>query len=113
MASVVQALKQAWWAPVAGLLALIELLMVPGFAFGDDAAVDAALALAGAVLLAAGLWNRPQARALGNVLIVLGAALAALWFWTLVMPVLAFIVVVGVVTTEVRSRRPVPVAKTP
>jgi hypothetical protein len=113
MAALVHVLKQAWWAPVAGLLALIELLMVPGFAFGDDAAVDAALALAGALLLAAGLWNRPHARGLGNVLIVLGAALAALWFWTLVMPVLAIIVVVGVVTSEVRSRRPMPVAKTP
>ena len=66
MAPVVQALKQAWWAPLAALLALIELLMVPGFAFGDDASVDAALALAGALLLAAGLWKRPQARALGN-----------------------------------------------
>ena len=67
MASVVEALKQAWWAPVAGLLALIELLMVPGFAFGDDAAVDAALALAGALLLAAGLWNRPHAVGSGTV----------------------------------------------
>jgi hypothetical protein len=112
MAPVVQVLKQAWWAPLAALLALIELLMVPGFAFGDDNAVAAALALAGALLLAAGLWKRPQARGLGNVLIVLGAAWAALWFWTLVLPVLAIIVVVGVVTGEMRSRRPMPAAET-
>lgn len=118
MAPVVQALKQAWWAPLAGLLVLLQLVMA--VAVGTDTESDEsdvvvwiAVALIGALLLAAGLWKRPQARGLGNALIVVGAALAAVFFWTLVMPVLAFIVVVGVVTSDVRSRRLEPAAKTP
>lgn len=113
-----QVLRQAWWAPVAGLLVVLQLVMV--VAVGTDTGSDesdvgiwVAVALIGAFVLSVGLWKRPQARALGNVLIVVGAALAAVFFWTLLLPVVAIIVVVGVVTSEMRSRRPMPVAKTP
>jgi hypothetical protein len=103
------ALKQAWWAPVAGLLVLGQLALVLAFGWGaegDDAEsriVSVAICLVGAFVLGVGLWKRPQARALGNVLILVGAALAAFWFWTLVMPILAIVVVVGLVSSEVRS----------
>lgn len=42
---------------------------------------------------------------LGNMLIVLGLMLAAFWFWTLVLPVIAAIVLVGLLTTELGQRR--------
>jgi len=104
-----QVLKQAWWAPVAGLLVLALLVLAVSIGFSDesdeteDVIVGLALALSGAFVLAAGLWKRPQARGLGNALIVVGSVLAAFWFWTVVLPVAAIIVVVGVVTSEVRS----------
>ncbi len=111
-----QALKQAWWAPVAGLLVLAQLALAVGLGFGnntdeDDVAFWLAVALVGALVLAAGLWKRPQARGLGNALIIVGAVLAAVFFWTVVMPVGAIIVVVGVATSEVRS--PARAAETP
>jgi membrane protease YdiL (CAAX protease family) len=112
---VLQALKQAWWAPVAGLLVLAQLLLTVSFAVGgndaDEAIVGVTIALGGALLLAAGLWRRPTARGLGNALIILGAALAAFFFWSLVMPFGAIIVVVGVATSELRS--PAPAAQAP
>jgi peptidoglycan/LPS O-acetylase OafA/YrhL len=104
------ALRQAWWAPVAGLLALALFVFafVIGFSDGDDdetadVIVGVVLALAGAFALAAGLWKRPQARALGNALVILGCVLAAFWFWTLLLPIAAIVVVVGVVSSELRS----------
>ena len=109
-----EALKQAWWAPVAGLLVVTQLAMALVFGWSEDAEstiVGIAIGLVGAFVLAAGLWKRPEARGLGNALIVVGAVLAAFWFWTLFMPVLAIIVVVGLVTSEVRS--PAAAAETP
>ncbi|HUF85339.1 MAG TPA: hypothetical protein VMQ81_12200 [Acidimicrobiia bacterium] len=103
------ALKQAWWAPVAGLLVLGQLAMAFLFGWSEDTEstiVGIAIALTGAIVLGAGLWKRPQARGLGNVLILVGAGFAAFWFWTLFMPILAIIVAVGLVTSEVRSRAP-------
>ena len=104
-------LRQAWWAPVAGVLALLLLAfaVVIGFSDGEDdetsdVIVGVVLCLAGAFALAAGLWKRPQARGLGNALIVLGCILAAFWFWTLLLPVMAIVVVIGLVSSEVRSR---------
>jgi uncharacterized membrane protein HdeD (DUF308 family) len=108
VAFVSQALKQAWWAPVAGLLVLAQLLVAVQFAVGsndaDEAIVGITVALGGALLLATGLWRRSRARGLGNtLLIIVGAVLAAVFFWTVFMPVGAIIVVVGVVTSELRS----------
>jgi len=86
-----------------------QLFLAVSFGWGDEhddvesTIVSIAIALVGAFVLAAGLWKRPQARGLGNALIVVGAVLAAFWFWTLFMPVLAIIVVVGLVISEVRS----------
>ena len=107
-----QALEQGWWAPLAALLALALFVFafVIGFSDGDDdetadVIVGVILALAGAFVLAAGLWKRPQARGVGNALIILGCVLAAFWFWTVVLPIAAIIVVVGVISSEVRAPR--------
>ncbi|MEO5840861.1 MAG: hypothetical protein ABIQ73_00015 [Acidimicrobiales bacterium] len=103
-----QALKQAWWAPVAALLVVGQLVLAVVTLFADDdadtKAVAFAIALTGALVLAAGLWYRLRTRGLGNALIIVGALFGAFWFWSLVLPVLAIIVVVGVVISEARTR---------
>ncbi len=110
-----QILKQAWWAPFAGVLALAQLWVGLAFFYGDgtsnllDAesrAAGASLALGGAAALSAGLWVRTQARWVGNTLIIVGAALGAIWVWTVVMTPLALVVIVGVIVSQVRSTAP-------
>lgn len=106
-----EALKQTWWAPLAGLLITGHVIVAVAFLVsGDDAEnkiVGAAIASVGALVLAAGLWKRLSSRWLGNALIIVGALLAGLWFWTLFMPLLAIVVVVGLVISELsRSRTP-------
>src|SRR5687768_3517016 len=107
-----QTLKQAWWAPFAIVLALAQLWVALAFLYGEGTSnvLDAestvagvSLGLGGALALAAGLWTRPQSRWVGNALIALGAALGAIWFWTVVMTPIAVVVMVGVVISEVRA----------
>ena len=107
-----QALRQAWWAPLAGLLALALLVLAFGIGISDSeddgteaVIVGVVLCLAGAVVLAAGLWKRPQARGLGNALIVVGCLLAVFWFWTLILPIAGIVVLVGLASSELRERR--------
>lgn len=115
-----QTLKQAWWAPLAGVLALAQLWVAAAFIYGAGTSnvVDAestvagfTLAFGGAAALAAGLWIRPRGRGLGNALVVVGAALGAIWFWTVVMTPIAIAVIIGVVVSQVRSTA--PAAETP
>jgi len=110
-----QAFKQAWWAPLVGVLVIAQLLVAQAFLLGDGTsnvldfeskAAGATLALGGAAALAVGLWSRPKARGLGNALIIVGAALAAIWFWTVIMTPIAIVVIVGVVVSQVRSPAP-------
>ena len=107
-----QILKQAWWASLAALLVVAQLWMAVVFLVGEgtsnllnaeSTAAGTLLALGGAVALIGGLWKRPQARGLGNALIIVGAALAAIWFWTVVMTPIAIVVIVGVIASQVRS----------
>lgn len=107
-------LKQAWWAPVALVLAAAELwlagaiLLDRGTATTQDTVVGAALALAGAAALLAGLWARPHARGRGDALIIVGAALAAIWLWTLFMSPLAVVVIIGTLVDRARTPNPAP-----
>ena len=108
-----RALKQAWWAPLAALLVLAQLAMLVAAGTsssedGESKVAGAVIALVGAVVLAAGLWKRPDTRGPGNALIVLGALFAAFWFWTLVLPVVATVLIVGVIGSEVRSPAATP-----
>jgi len=98
-----------------GVLVVAELLVAQAFLFGDGTSnvldlesqsVGATLALGGAAFLVVGLWSRPRARGLGGVLIILGAVLAAIWFWTVVMTPIAIVVIVGVVVSQLRSPAP-------
>ncbi len=115
-----QALKQAWWAPLAGVLALAQLWVALAFLYGNGTSnlLDAestvagvTFSLGGAAALAAGLWIRLKARLVGNALITVGAALGAIWFWTVVMTPIAIVVIVGVVVSQVHSKA--PAAETP
>lgn len=115
-----QTLKQAWWAPFAGVLALAQFWVGLAFIYGagtsnvvdaESTAAGITLAFGGAGALTAGLWIRPRSRGLGSALVVAGAMLGALWFWTVIMTPLAIVVIVGVVISQVRPTR--PVAKTP
>src|SRR5688500_15607622 len=106
-----RALRPAWWAPLAAVLLLFQLaLAVAVAAGGDDAArrgIAIAVALVSAGLLGAGLWRRTEAHTVGSALIVAGALLNGYWFWTLLLPVLAIVVIVGVGVSEVRPRTPI------
>ena len=110
-----QTLKQAWWAPFAIVLALAQFWVGLAFFYGEgtsnllnaeSTAAGATLAFGGAAALAAGLWIRPKARWVGNTLIIVGAALGAIWFWTVVMTPIAIVVIVGVVVSQLRSTAP-------
>ena len=111
-----QTLKQAWWAPFAGVLALAQLWVGLAFFYGEGTSnlldaestvAGATLAFGGAAALVAGLWMRRQSRWMGNALITIGAALGAIWFWTVVMTPIALVIVIGVVVSQVRSAAPV------
>lgn len=101
-----QILRQAWWGPLVGLLIVGQLVIAAMFVFGDESAeaaiVGTSIALGGTLLLVVGLWQRQRARVLGSVLLVLGCVASAIWFWSLVMPLVAIVVVVGVVVSAVR-----------
>lgn len=112
-----RALKQTWWAPLAAVLVVAELLVAQAFLIGDgtsnvmnaeSTAAGAMLSLGGAAALAVGLWTRPSARGVGSALVVVGAMLAAIWIWTVLMTPIAIAVIVGVAVSELRSSRPIP-----
>ena len=112
-----RAFRQAWWVPFAIVLAVAQLLVALAFLFGDGTSniLDAestaegiSLGVGGAAALAAGLWNRPQRRSMGDVLIIVGALLGAIWFWTVVMTPIAIAVIVGVVVSYGRSPSAAP-----
>ena len=100
-----QVLKQAWWAPVAALLVVGQVVIAALFIGDENTVAGIALGLGGALLVGVGLWKRPEARVLGDVLLVAGSLLALIWFWTLVVPLLALVVLVGLAVTEVRAKR--------
>ncbi len=113
-------LKQAWWAPLAVVLLVAQLGVALVFIFGrgtsnildaESTAAGVSFSLAGALALAVGLWSRLRARGVGNALIIVGAALAAIWFWMIFMTPVAIAVIVGVVVSQVRSGAPTPQRK--
>ena len=112
-----RAIKQTWWAPLAVVLVVAEVLVAQAFLIGDgtsnvlnaeSTAAGATLSLGGAAALGVGLWTRPKARGVGNALVVVGAVLAAIWVWTVLMTPIAIAVIVGVTVSQVRSAEPTP-----
>ena len=112
-----RAIKQTWWAPLAAVLVVAEVLVAQAFLIGDgtsnvlnaeSTAAGATLSLGGAAALGVGLWTRPKSRGVGNALVVVGAVLAAIWVWTVLMTPIAIAVIVGVTVSQVRSAEPTP-----
>ncbi len=110
MSHVSSALKQAWWAPVAALLVLAQCVLALMILFGGgdtgELIAGAVIATVGALTLSAGLWTRLDSRRTGNLLIVVGALLGVFWFWSLILPALGLIVLVGLATTALQTRAP-------
>ncbi len=107
--------RQAWWVPAAAILVLAQTWVGAAFFYGEGTSnlldaegqvVGGTLAFAGAVALGAGLWLRLRSHATGDGLIVVGALLGAIWFWTVVMTPLALLVLVGLVLTDFRTKKP-------
>ena len=99
--------RQAWWAPVAALLVVVQLVMTPVALTGSEdlesRVAAAVIFLVGALVLAAGLWLRPARLVVGNVLVLVGCAFAIWWFWTLILPIGGIIVAAGVVLSGWRT----------
>ena len=97
------ALVQAWWAPVAGLLALAMILAGIGTIFeahnlgGQIVGSSLLLAFGGAMLF--GLMRRPFARTPGNALILLATVPAMAMFWMIIPPLAAVAIWVGVLAS--------------
>jgi hypothetical protein len=97
------ALVQAWWAPIAGLLAAAMILAGIGTIFeahnlgGRIVGSGLLLAFGGAML--SGLMRRPFARMPGNALILLATLPAIVMFWMVIPPLAAIAIWVGVVAS--------------
>jgi hypothetical protein len=93
-------LRQAWWAPIAGLLAAVQLVFAPISLVTDgdfeSRFASFAIFLVGGAFTAIGLLRRPGHRKAGNVLLLIGCVFAAFWIWTIYLPVAAFVVAAGV-----------------
>lgn len=93
-------LRQAWWAPIAGVMAVVQLVLGPVQPFTnsdlESGVASFVIFMAGAALAVAGLFRRPAHRTTGNILLLLGCGFAAFWFWTLFLPVAGLVVAVGV-----------------
>lgn len=93
-------LRQTWWAPIAGLLAAVQLVFAPVSLVtdgdGESRLAAFAIFLVGGAFTAAGLLRRPGHRTAGNVLLLIGCAFAAFWLWTIYLPVAAMVVAAGV-----------------
>ena len=105
---VMAVVRQAWWASLALLVALAQLVMCP-LALATDEDTESQIAsfvilLAGAAIMLAGLYLRPRRRVPGNVLILVGCVFALLWFWTLLLPIGGIVVAIGVLLSGWRDQ---------
>lgn len=108
-----RALVQTWWAPLAALLGVVEIVMgVAIFFQGENwpgRIIGGLLLLPGSGgLTLLGLRTRPRARALGNALVLVGTLPWFGLFWMIVPPLVGLLVWVGVFTSGFGERRPIP-----
>jgi hypothetical protein len=100
-------LRQAWWAPIAGLMAVVQALLGPLQLFSESdfesSVASFVIFMVGGAITAIGLFRRPAHRTSGNVLLLVGCGFAVFWFWTLYLPIAGLVVAVGVLLSGWRS----------
>lgn len=95
---------QTWWAPVAALMAIVEVGMgLVVFGTGENwsgRVIGGLLILPGCGLLALyGLSIRPRKRPLGNVMVLVGTLPWFAIFWMVIPPLVGLVVWIGVFTS--------------
>jgi hypothetical protein len=107
------AVVQTWWAPVAALIGVVEVVFAIGTVFEASnwggRIIGSSVMLAFGAMMLFGLTRRPFAREAGNSLILLATLPAVTFFWVIVAPVLALVVWVGVISSGF-SEKPVATA---
>ncbi len=103
-------LGQAWWAPLATAMALVEIGLAPYYAVVGDqdlagVLIGGAFSTGLGVLTLVGLLRRPGNRPLGNTLVLLGTAGGFTAPWMVWPPILAGLIWVGVLTSGLTQRR--------
>lgn len=110
-------LRQAWWAPIAGLMAAVQLVLGPLQLFTnsdlESGVASFVIFMVGGAVTVAGLFRRPANRTTGNVLLLLGCGFAVFWFWTLYLPVAGLVVAVGVISSGWHSEPTVATGSEP
>jgi hypothetical protein len=99
MIKVLLALRQAWWAPVAAVLVVCNVVVGLLLVFANDDAgsrIWGGLFIASGLVILVGLLSRSDRRTPGNVLILLGTVPSLLVLWLVVPVILAVVVIVGV-----------------
>lgn len=104
-----RALRQEWWAPVAGLLAAFWFVIPALFLLGGQRSFGDRLTVLGAwvsaLALVVGLRQRQGARRRGNVLILAGSAWSFLFYWMWLPYITAVVVSVGVLRSGFATHR--------
>ncbi len=96
------ALAQGWWAPLAAVLAVCNVVLGAGIIATEQnpgSIVGGTLFILGGIALAAGLVQRPKNRTLGTGLILFGAFWGLPIFWLVIPAILAIVVMVGVLSS--------------
>ena len=100
-----QAISQGWWTPVAALLAVCDALIGVWIITSEQnpgSIVGGTFFILGGVAIVIGLAQRPRNRFLGTGLILFGAFWGLPLFWLVLPPILALVVMVGVLTSSDR-----------
>ena len=96
-----------WWVVLAGLLGLVEIVMITGQLINDPKWENAlALAIVGGlgVVALAGTWFRSRSRSTGDWMIVVGVLPFCALFWAVWPPVVALVVIVMALIDSARGR---------
>lgn len=86
-----------WWVVLAGLLGLVQIVMITGQMINDPKWENAvALAIVGGLgaLALAGTWFRTRSRSTGDWMIIVGVLPFCALFWAVWPPVIALVVIV-------------------
>jgi hypothetical protein len=108
------AVRQAWWAPLAALMALVQIFFgtvnaVSAHNLGGRVFGSIILWATGAAMLY-GLTRRPFARAEGNAMILLTSLPYFALFWAIVPPLMGVLLWVGVLSSGFDAERRTPAA---